>query len=109
MKVLLDLPDDVWKLVEYIPGEILPSILLDIIRKDIKSRSAYVADDAVVSKNSEDISRLMAALQSLVSNGTTVSEKHESVVKHESVAPIKVISNVGSDIDLDDDFMDMLK
>lgn len=108
MKVLLDLPEDVHKLVEYIPGEILPSILLDIIRKDIKSRSAYVADDAVVNKNSEDISRLMAALQSLVEKGSDMHIKQETVApKQESKPPIKIISDVGTDID--DDFMDMLK
>lgn len=111
MKVVLDLPSDVWRLVEYIPEESLPSILLDIIRKDIESRSACVADESVRNRNANDISRLIDMVQSLTSSGVPMQTKSENVtkVKTEQKPAIQVVANITQDLDLDDDLLEMMK
>lgn len=116
MKVVLDIPDDVWRLVEYIPRDVLPSILLDIIQNDIESRSACVADESLRASNSRDIGRLIDMIQALAENSdrsikTTNSNNNRKVDSSDSVAApkVSVVADVSADLDLDDDFMDMLK
>lgn len=91
----------------------LPSILLDIIRKDIESRSAYVADKSVREANSSDISRLIDMIQALTDNnvksGLDVKPKSVSNIESDDKSKVQVVSEVDVDLDLDDDFLDMLK
>lgn len=88
----------------------LPSILLDIVRKDIESRSAYVADDEIRSRNASDIGRLIDMVQSLADGSLKPVAKSAGDNKpKKQMKPVQVISNISADLDLDDDFMAMMK
>lgn len=112
MKITLDLSEDVWRLIEYLPEDMLPAILSDIIKEAILSKSSVAADDSSRVQSSKEINSLIEQIQTLVATGVTVPTIEEVPAKKKKSEKVKAKVEVvaSSDVgDIDPDFLAMMK
>ena len=97
MEVLLTIPDDLTKYIEYIPKEALPEVIIDILREEIlgrlkeKTSQVFMPFDIVQASVSDESDRLI--------------EEKVTQIKYEEVKPIE-FSNDNNDLG---DLLDLLK
>lgn len=115
MEVLISIPKDLEKYVEYLPEKALPSILSDIIKESILSKVEEAQNPKV--EAGIDLSAVLNLLQQSTPLPVikqeeiemSISREIEEVPKVSEV--IKVENVIIDDEDLDDlsDFIDMMK
>lgn len=104
MEVLISLPRDVEEYVEFIPQSMLPSVLLNLIRKGLESETS----------NPVSLALILQEIQKLSSGSVPVVRKEERSVLSQETTKIErcfePVVNVSSD-DADDfgDLLDLLK
>lgn len=123
MVIQLDLDEEVIKLIEYIPDDLLSGILNKLIKDGIHLQSSIQANDEQKEKNTGDIARVVELMEQLAkqrltapviapmaqSTETTTSQEIVEKVEVSKPAP-KLVSFTGLDDDeLDDDFMSIMK
>lgn len=111
MKVELNLSDEVYAYIEYIPKEKLSDILSGLLAEAIKGKSSEKASTEDLRSSSAAISEVMTLLRQMAS-GQNVQQTEEPVKEtiKKKKPPKKVITlEPELDGDLDDDFLAMLK
>lgn len=63
MEVLLSIPDDLVKYIEYIPDDVLPELLIDMVKRDILGRHDCNSRDEPSIKSQQDLSKIFELLQ----------------------------------------------
>ena len=113
MKVELTLSDEVASYIEYIPKEQLSGILSSLLVEAIKNKSSQKVSTEDINSSNTAISEVMVLLKQMANNSTINENKHTRSV--EVKQPVinnvqkKIITSDEADIDLEDDFLDMLK
>lgn len=123
MEVVLQLPDDLVKYVEYIPAVSLPDVLVEVIRDGMALKDCG-SKEAEGSINSESVMSMLSELlsagnkQASYSKGNAGQEPvqgiQDMVEEPEGNAVQSVFINTESDSESDsdsgiDDFMDLMK
>lgn len=116
MEVLISIPKDLEKYIEYLPEKALPNILSDIIKESIISKIEEAQN--VTKKNSYDLD--LGALANMLQQNTLLpvvkQEEVELSISREIEEVPKVVEEVrvetvdlGDDDDDLSDFLDMMK
>ena len=124
MEVLLTIPDDLTKYIEYIPKEALPEVIIDILREEILGRLKEKTSQVFMSFDIEAFAQLLQTKQkqdtiteevqsaqnitvqaSVSDESDRLIEEKVTQIKYEEVKPIE-FSNDNNDLG---DLLDLLK
>ncbi len=124
MEVLLTIPDDLTKYIEYIPKEALPEVIIDILREEILGRLKEKTSQVFMPFDIEAFAQLLQTKQkqdtiteevqsaqnitiqaSVSDESDRLIEEKVTQIKYEEVKPIE-FSNDNNDLG---DLLDLLK
>lgn len=121
MEVLLDITDRIYKYIEYIPMEVLPDILLEILEEGILANGARLKG-AQGTQVGFDVDQLMAILQQHIQGlpkvqlpvGQLGIDVVESVIEEvqetvEEITIEEIVVEMEDDLDDFDDFDEFMK
>lgn len=109
MEVLLHVSDNLRKYIEYIPEEVLPAVLNELLQSSIKTTS--VKSTSKQQERDAKLDSILETLKELQSRGVSIQtvERHESVMEQPVETKFsydKVQINIDSDLG---DLLDLLK
>lgn len=104
MKVELDLPDSVFNRIEFIPKDLLNSVLTGLLLDSIESKSASIK---AVQKSDEDLIKVLN--QVLLSQKNIVEEVQKEELEEEYVEDEVEFTNITQSVEKKVEGVDILK